>query len=79
VGRIAAIGTLISVEGFGLAGALVYAAEDVDAARAALRELPGDVAVVVLTADAATAVADQIADSDWPLVAVLPADDAEPR
>jgi vacuolar-type H+-ATPase subunit F/Vma7 len=79
VGRVAAIGTRLSVEGFGLAGALVYVAEDVSAARVALRELPGDVAVVVLTADAAEAVADQIAESDWPLVAVLPAEDTEPQ
>lgn len=53
-GRVAAIGERIQVEGFGLAGAVLYPAEDADQVRAAWRSLPADVAVVILTAAAAS-------------------------
>jgi vacuolar-type H+-ATPase subunit F/Vma7 len=72
VGRIAVIGPVLAVQGFGLAGALVRPAEDADAARAAWRLLPDDVAVVLLTADAAAALPADLLDRDRPLVAVLP-------
>lgn len=51
--RVAVIGEGARVQGFVLAGALVLAAEDAAAVRAAWRTLPGDVAVVVLTPRAA--------------------------
>ena len=51
--RVAVIGEAVRAEGFALAGALVLAAEDQDAALAAWRSLPADIAVVVLTARAA--------------------------
>jgi vacuolar-type H+-ATPase subunit F/Vma7 len=55
VGRIAAIGEPVRVQGFRLAGALVFDAEEPTAVRAAWDALPVDVAVVVLTpASAAT-------------------------
>ncbi len=51
--RVAVIGEALRAEGYTLAGALMFAAEDADAARAAWRSLPADVAVVVLTPRAA--------------------------
>jgi vacuolar-type H+-ATPase subunit F/Vma7 len=56
--RVAVIGEEVRVLGFGLAGALVCPAPDDDAVRAAWRVLADDVAVVVLTPAAATALAD---------------------
>jgi len=53
VSRAAVIGEAMRVEGYALAGAVVYPAEDADQARAAWRSLPSDIAVVVLTARAA--------------------------
>ena len=51
--RAAVIGEAVRAEGFALAGALVFTAEDQDAARAAWRSLPADVAIVMLTSRAA--------------------------
>ena len=51
--RAAVIGEAVRVQGYALAGAVVYPAEDADQARAAWRSLPPDTAVVVLTARAA--------------------------
>ena len=51
--RAAVIGEAVRVQGYALAGAVVYPAEDADQARAAWRSLPPDIAVVVLTARAA--------------------------
>jgi vacuolar-type H+-ATPase subunit F/Vma7 len=53
VSRVAVIGEAVRVQGYALAGAVVYPAEDADQARAAWRSLPPDTAVVVLTARAA--------------------------
>jgi vacuolar-type H+-ATPase subunit F/Vma7 len=53
VSRAAVIGEAVRVQGYALAGAVVYPAEDADQARAAWRSLPPDTAVVVLTARAA--------------------------
>jgi len=53
VARAAVIGEAVRVQGYALAGAVVYPAEDADEARAAWRALPPDIAVVVLTARAA--------------------------
>jgi vacuolar-type H+-ATPase subunit F/Vma7 len=57
VGRIVVLGESIAVDAYALAGATVVRAEDADAARRAWAALPGDVAVVVLTAAAAVALA----------------------
>jgi ATP synthase (F/14-kDa) subunit len=51
--RVAVIGEEAQVLGYLLAGALVFPAEDAAAARAAWRTLPPDVAVAVLTSQAA--------------------------
>jgi vacuolar-type H+-ATPase subunit F/Vma7 len=51
--RAAVIGEAVRVQGYALAGAVVYPAEDADQARAAWRSLPPEIAVVVLTARAA--------------------------
>jgi vacuolar-type H+-ATPase subunit F/Vma7 len=53
--RIAAIGEQVRVQGFRLAGALVYDAENPSAVRAAWDGLPADVTVVVLTPASAAA------------------------
>jgi vacuolar-type H+-ATPase subunit F/Vma7 len=72
VSRIAAIGTAEILAGFGLAGALVSVADDPEAVRAAWHDLPADVAVVVLTTEAAQVLSPEVVDQEWPLVAVLP-------
>ena len=51
--RAAVIGEMVRVQGYVLAGAVVYPAEDAEQARAAWRSLPPDIAVVMLTARAA--------------------------
>ena len=53
VSRVAVIGEGVRVQGFTLAGALVFAADDAAGARAAWRSLPLDVEVAVLTPAAA--------------------------
>ncbi|MGY5051526.1 V-type ATP synthase subunit F [Streptomyces sp. 900105755] len=53
MGTVAAIGARTSVGGLALAGVEVLVAEDPDAVRRAWRDLPGTVALVILTASAA--------------------------
>jgi vacuolar-type H+-ATPase subunit F/Vma7 len=50
----AVIGEAVRVEGFALAGVVVLRAEGPDEAQEAWRSLPADVAVLVLTARAAS-------------------------
>ena len=79
--RIAVIGAATEVDGFGLAGAVVLPASGVDAVRAALAALPGDVAVLVLSAAAARDLGDVQGDVPGavlaagirPLTVVMPA------
>jgi vacuolar-type H+-ATPase subunit F/Vma7 len=73
VAGIAVIGAGTLVAGYGLAGAVVLAAEDDDAVRAAWDRLPEDVAVVVLTAAAARALGDTAPSTGPPLAVVMPA------
>ncbi len=68
--RFAVIGAGAVIEGFGLAGALVYPADRPERVRAAWDALPPDVLVVVLTADAAGAVPEDVRGAR--LVAVMP-------
>ena len=70
-GRVAAIGEESRVGGFALAGALTVPARTADEARTAWAALPPDVALVVLTAAAAEALADELGDSPR-LTAVMP-------
>ncbi len=51
--RAAVIGQTMQVDGYGLAGAQVFAADSASEALHAWRSLPADVAVVLLTARAA--------------------------
>jgi hypothetical protein len=60
VSRVAVIGEGVRVQGFALAGALVFAAEDQAAAQAAWRSLPTDAEVAVLTPAAARWLADAL-------------------
>lgn len=67
---IAVLGAGHRVEGFALAGAIVFDAADSDSVRDAWASLPDDVAVVVLTPAAADALADVV--QARPLRVVLP-------
>jgi vacuolar-type H+-ATPase subunit F/Vma7 len=53
MGRVAAIGEAVRVQGMGLAGVLVLPGEEPDDVRACWASLPADVAVVLLTPGAA--------------------------
>jgi vacuolar-type H+-ATPase subunit F/Vma7 len=67
---VAVIGEETLVRGYALAGAHVLAADTPDQVRAAWQRLPEDVAVVILTAAAASAEPGR-ATAAWPLVAVM--------
>jgi vacuolar-type H+-ATPase subunit F/Vma7 len=58
--RAAVIGEHLRIYGYGLAGALLYPASDRPDAVRAWQGLPGDVAVVLLTARAATWLSDEL-------------------
>jgi vacuolar-type H+-ATPase subunit F/Vma7 len=70
---IAAIGASARVRGFAFAGVSVAAADEPDAARAAWRALPADVALVILTPAAHAAIAGELADAGRRLWVVMPA------
>ncbi len=75
--RVAVLGEPLRIYGYGLAGAVLCPASDRDQALRAWRELPGDVAVVVLTPAAAGWLAGQLAQRPGVLPAVLPGEAAE--
>ena len=70
--RVAVLGEEVSVQGYALAGADVLAADDADAAREAWDALPDDVAVVIVTPEAAAALGPERVDGLHPLVVVMP-------
>jgi vacuolar-type H+-ATPase subunit F/Vma7 len=70
--RAAVIGEAVRVEGYVLAGAVVYPAEDADQARTAWRSLPPDIAVVILTARAAAWLGEAPQRRDGVLLVVMP-------
>jgi hypothetical protein len=73
VGRVGVLGEELRVQGFGLAGALVAAADSADAARAAWLDLPADVLLVILTPAAARALPAERADAPpYRLTVVMP-------
>jgi len=72
VARAAVIGESLRIAGYGLAGALLCPASDRESATAAWRELPTDVAVVVLTPSAAAWLDDELAARPAVLSVVLP-------
>ena len=70
--RAAVIGEAVRVEGYALAGAVVYPAENADQARTAWRTMPPDIAVVVLTARAAAWLGEAPQRRDDVLQVVMP-------
>jgi vacuolar-type H+-ATPase subunit F/Vma7 len=70
--RAAVIGESVRVEGYALAGAVVYPAENADQARTAWRTMPPDIAVVVLTARAAAWLGEAPQRRDGVLQVVMP-------
>jgi vacuolar-type H+-ATPase subunit F/Vma7 len=69
---VAAIGAPTLIRGFAMAGARVLPAEQPADVRDAWRSLPDEVGLVVLTAQAAQALADELQSVRlWPLVAVM--------
>lgn len=70
--RIAVIGEPLRVYGYGLAGAAICPVGDQAEALSAWRELPGDVAVVVLTSSAAVWLGGELASRPDVLHAVIP-------
>ena len=69
---VAAVGAADLVAGFGLAGALVLAAEDTASVLAAWRGLPDDTGVVVLSPAAADALGQERQAPGAPMTVVLP-------
>jgi vacuolar-type H+-ATPase subunit F/Vma7 len=70
--RVAVLGEPLRTYGYGLAGAVLCPASDQDQALRAWRELPGDVAVIVLTPSAAGWLAGRLAERPGVLPVVLP-------
>ncbi|MGO8906546.1 MAG: V-type ATP synthase subunit F [Solirubrobacteraceae bacterium] len=70
--RIAAIGERERVRGFSFAGVHVAAAEDAQQAQAAWRALPADVALLILTPAARSALRAELDESEQLLHAVMP-------
>ena len=69
--RAAVIGEAVRTEGFALAGALVFPAENAGQAQAAWRALPDDVRVLVLTGRAAAWLGDVVRSRPDVLLAVM--------
>ncbi|MFC4907080.1 hypothetical protein [Actinomadura gamaensis] len=69
---VAVLGERVRIEGYGLAGALVLPAEDAAAVTAAWDALPGEAAIVILTARAAAALGPRRTARPGVLTAVLP-------
>lgn len=69
MGRVAAIGEAVRVQGFALAGVLVLPGDGPAEAQASWASLPSDVEVVILTPGAAAALA---VSRPGPLTVVLP-------
>ncbi len=72
MGRVVALGEAVRVEGFALAGATVLVADVPDAVCRTWESLPDDVAVVLLTTDAAAVLAQGEAAPKDVLIAVMP-------
>jgi vacuolar-type H+-ATPase subunit F/Vma7 len=70
--RFATIGAESRVRGYELAGVLVLVAEDPEEVRELWRNLPEDVAIVILTQQAVEALGDDALAAVSPLTAVLP-------
>ncbi|MCQ1953722.1 hypothetical protein [Arthrobacter sp. zg-Y238] len=71
-GTVAAVGNPALLEGYRLAGAVLYPAAGAADVRAVWAGLPDSVCVVLLTPDAAAELGIELADPASPLTAVLP-------
>ena len=71
MGRAAAIGDGLAVEGYALADVLVYPADSQGEAVAAWAALPADTALVIMTETAAGWLASELADRPDVVTAVL--------
>jgi vacuolar-type H+-ATPase subunit F/Vma7 len=69
---VAIIGEELGVQGYAMAGAVVCAADDEAGVLRAWRELPGDVAVVLLTVRAAGWLGGELAGRPDVLTVVMP-------
>jgi vacuolar-type H+-ATPase subunit F/Vma7 len=72
VGLLVVLGEAARVDGFALGGATVIVAESPDAVRRAWTSLPEDVAVVMLSHQAAVALGDDVTRRDGVLSVVMP-------
>ncbi|MGZ6300195.1 MAG: V-type ATP synthase subunit F [Candidatus Limnocylindria bacterium] len=72
MGRIGILGNRHRIQGFALAGVETFAADTQEDLAAAWSKLPSDMAVLILTRQAAGALADRLAERRDLLVAVLP-------
>ncbi|PWI17969.1 hypothetical protein DI272_30280 [Streptomyces sp. Act143] len=70
--RLAAIGERLRVVGLRTVGVAVFPADAPDTVRAAWRDLPADVGLVILTPAAADALGPEQLDGQDPLTAVMP-------
>jgi vacuolar-type H+-ATPase subunit F/Vma7 len=70
--RVAVIGEPLRIYGYELAGAVLYPSSDRPTAVRAFRDLPGDVAVILLTMNAAEWLADELAQRPAALPVILP-------
>ncbi|HSP08881.1 MAG TPA: V-type ATP synthase subunit F [Candidatus Dormibacteraeota bacterium] len=72
MGRIGALGDRHRIQGFAMAGVESFAADTEQDVAAAWQSLPSDLAVLILTPQAATVLADRLHERRDLLVAVLP-------
>ncbi|BBX67863.1 V-type ATP synthase subunit F [Mycolicibacterium psychrotolerans] len=72
MGSVAVIGEETAVSGFALAGALVLPAEGEDAVHRAWSNLPDDIQVVIVTAQAARQLGDARTAKLLPFTVVIP-------
>jgi vacuolar-type H+-ATPase subunit F/Vma7 len=72
MGRIGVLGDRHRIQGFAMAGVEAFAADTDDDLSAAWQSLPSDLAVLILTPQAATALAERLHERRDLLVAVLP-------
>ena len=70
---VTALGAPSALAGYLLAGARLIPAQGPEEVRQAWAQLPADTAVVILTPEAAAALADKLADPAVPLTVTLPA------
>jgi vacuolar-type H+-ATPase subunit F/Vma7 len=70
--HIGALGASVDVEGFALAGALVFVADEPRRIDTAWRDLPDDLGVLILTPAAAAHLADRLGERPRLLAVVMP-------